>query len=120
MSTAQYTTNQDTSAIFEADLVDAEGDPVAAASLSTLTLTLFDVGTDTIINARNLQNVLNTNNVTIDANGHLTFRAGVLDNPFLGSAPALHELHHAVLAATWPSGEGLTYVFEIDVQRTGR
>lgn len=64
--------------------------PIPAASLLTLTLTLYNIksdGTVNHINGRNAQNVLNTNNVTIDASGNLTWAIQVADTTLVEALP---------------------------------
>jgi len=68
---------------YEFDLVDEDDLPVTQAAIEALTLTLYDKLTLAIINTRQDQNVLNTNDVTIDSNGHVVWSVQALDNPLL-------------------------------------
>jgi len=64
--------------------------PIPAASLLTLTLTLYVIKTDGTIgyvNSRNAQNVLNANNVTVDVNGFLTWAIQTLDTTLVEALP---------------------------------
>ena len=73
--------------------------------LDTLTLTLYDLLTGTIINSRNSQNVLNTNNVSYNsATGLLTWDMQPLDNPIINNALE-REVHVAEFKATYSGGK---------------
>jgi hypothetical protein len=81
--------------------------PIPLASLSTLILTLYAIIADssmTIINARDHQNVLNANNVTVHATtGLLTWTIQVLDTTLV--EPTLpFERHIALFEWTTASG----------------
>ncbi len=95
-----FQVNRDTTATFTGTLTDASGTVVPSASLTALTLTLYDLNTRSvasgygIINNRNLQNVLNANNVTVNAQGVVTFSMVVADNPCIGTQP--QERHRMV------------------------
>jgi hypothetical protein len=100
-------------------LVDENGDALTASQLSTLTLSLYDERTGTVLNSRDAQNVLNTNNVTVydtvqgqaPAAGADDERYNVLwqvqpgDNAVLSTKrqPVL-ERRRAVFRYTWASG----------------
>lgn len=89
---------------YGATITDLDGvTPVPAASLATMTLTLYSLHSQAVINARNAQNVLNANNVTIDANGVLTWEVQPADNPILDDTLAV-ERHRALFAWTWGGG----------------
>lgn len=64
-------------ATFTATIRDAAGSAVSSASITTATLTLKNGST--IINGRNAQNVLNTNNVTINTDGGLVWSIQTAD-----------------------------------------
>lgn len=81
--------------------------PLPAVTLTTLTLTLYVIlsdGTQAIVNGRNIQNVLNLNNVTVDGSGNLTWNVQVGDTTPQQVIP--FEIHRAVFAWTWPGGAG--------------
>jgi hypothetical protein len=64
--------------------------PISAASLLTLTLTLYVIkgdGTTAFVNGRNHQNVLNLNNVTVDTNGNLVWSVQVADTTLVEAVP---------------------------------
>lgn len=81
--------------------------PLPGSVLATLALTLYvtvAAGTDTIVNGRNHQNVLNQNNVTVDVNGNLVWSVQVADTTPVETPP--FEQHHALFEWTWPGGSG--------------
>jgi hypothetical protein len=74
-----FRVKEKTSAIYTAILKDGSGNPIALSDITTLTLTYFNED-DSIINTRNAQNVLNTNDVTVHiTSGLLTWTLGVVD-----------------------------------------
>ena len=90
------------SARLTAQLVDENGSGI---SPSTLTLSLYVLGdTNTIINNRNNQNVLNTNDVTVDTSGNLTWNMQPQDNQIMSSNRRL-EYHVALFEWTWGTGK---------------
>lgn len=94
---------EDSTSTYTAILRDQDGVAVGAASLTALTLTLYNEATGAIINSRNAQNVLNANNVTVSAGGVLTWSMQEEDNPIIDSGLGI-ELHTALFAYTWDSG----------------
>lgn len=93
--------HQNTKARYTGQIVDELGAGIDAASLTTLTLTLYDLVSNTIINGRNAQNILNANNVTVDASGNLVWSVQPSDNPIYSSTPVENELHIALFQWTW-------------------
>ena len=103
---------------YSATLVDELG--VAIATLTTLTLSLYDVETGTILNSRNNQNVLNLANVTFAA-GALVWSVQPADHAVVGSREL--EKHRAVFEYTWSSGtkrdwHALEFTVEAEVEVT--
>lgn len=94
--------------LYTATVVGNDGvTPLPAASLLTLILTLYAIkqdGTDGIVNARNAQNVLNANNVTVNAGGLVTWSIQVGDTTLVESIP--YERHIALFEWTWAAGAG--------------
>ncbi len=109
-----------TSAKYTAQLVDPTLYPagVPAAALQTLVLTLYDLTTGTVINSRNAQNVLNTNNVTIDASGNLVWAIQGADNPIITATLAI-ETHIALFEAAWTGG-ACTHEVSLPVRNVAR
>lgn len=93
---------------YTATIVGNDGStPLPAATLVTLTLTLYVIKTDgtiAYVNSRNAQNVLNVNNVTISAAGLLTWAIQTQDTTLVESLP--FERHIALFEWTWASGVG--------------
>lgn len=93
---------QKTSGIYTATLKDETGTVIPLAGLSVLLLTLYNadvpeplVVADNIINSRNLQNVLNQNNVTFHAtSGLLTWTLQPADTTIVDETRKT-ELHVA-------------------------
>lgn len=91
------------SGVYSAQLLDQDGVAIPAASLVTLTLTLSVKDTGDIINSRSAQNVLNTNNVTVDASGNLVWTVQPADHAVVATGRKV-ERHRAVFDFTWSSG----------------
>lgn len=83
---------------------DELGAVIPAASMTSLKLTLYDVLTGTVLNARDAQNVLNANDVTLDATGTLVWQVRPADHALVGTSPRALEKHRAVFDFTWASG----------------
>jgi hypothetical protein len=108
------------SARYTATLLDELGAGVPAASLTTLTLTLYDDKTGAIINGRNAQNVLNANGVSVDASGNLVWAITPADTPIVTDTLQT-ETHYAVFKATWSSGaKGLSHAAPLTVTNMWR
>ena len=79
------------SGLFTGTLTANDGvTPIPAASLLTFTLTLYVIkgdGTTGIVNGRNAQNVLNANNVTVNAAGLVTWSIQVADTTLVEALP---------------------------------
>lgn len=93
---------------YTATIVGNDGvTPLPLATLTTLVLSLYVVkadGTIAYVNGRNGQNVLNANNVAVDANGFLTWTIQTADTTLVEALP--FERHIAVFKWTWPAGTG--------------
>lgn len=95
---------QDTSGKYSATLLDEEGVGVDAADLDTVTLTLYDTATEDIVNEREEQNILNTNQVEIDTLGNLEWNWLPEDMPLLNEISRTPEVHTALFTFIWNSG----------------
>ncbi len=93
------------------------GVAIPLATLTTVTLTLVDRNTGTVINSRDAQNVKNANGCTIDAAGNLTLTLTPSDNPVLGTLnDGAEEVHIGTLQWTWSAGaKERTQEFEVRV-----
>ena len=94
------------SAVYEVTLVSELDAPIPDSQFLTLTLTYYDVATGTVLNGRTAQNVLDANNVTVDAvNGLVTWTFQPADWAIVDpKLPAMHyERHRALFQWTWSS-----------------
>ncbi len=101
---ATFYVNEKTTAKYTAVLKDENGATVGSSDLVTLTLTLYNKADGTIINNRNAQNVLNANNVTVDANGNLAWTLQPADNIIVSDSSGINETHVALFEATYGVG----------------
>jgi len=88
-----------------ATIKDENDEGIPAASLNTLTLTLYNLDdgpVHAIINSRNAQDVLNANGVTVDTAGILTWSVNALDTAIVGTG--VQEKHRAVFEWTYNGG----------------
>ena len=89
---------------YTAVLKDETGAVIPASALTAITLTLYDLATNAIINNRDGQNVLNANNVTIDNSGNLVWSVQAADHALVRTSGRPLEKHRAVFEYTWSSG----------------
>lgn len=123
MAIERFRFDEQSSGSIEGDILDSEGSAVAAASLTTAELTLFDWDTgaaggsvsprDGIINSRDGQDIKNANNVTIDSAGHFLWEIQPEDN-IIVTARRQIERHRAMFLFTWADGE-FRFECELDV-----
>ena len=107
LTIAERVIPEGTTATYTATLQDEAGQPVALASLTSLTLTYYNVADGSIINSRNAQDVKNANNVTVHAtNGLVTWELQAADTVIVDStiATGRREQHKALFTWTWASG----------------
>lgn len=90
-------------ALLTATFRDETGAALPAASLASVTLTLYDRDTQAIINSRSNQSILNANGGTVDANGLLTLTLATADNPILDDTKKV-EQHVALVRWTYGIG----------------
>lgn len=120
LTEAERTVNEGTTFLYTCTLKDESGVVVPLSAIGALTLTLYDVDSDTIINSRDTQNVLNANNVTVHAtSGLLSWTAQAADNPIvLATRPAGSlERHIALFEWTWATTKKGKHELEIFVQQ---
>lgn len=108
-----------TTARLTGQLLDETGAGVPASSLTTLKLTLYDKLTGTVINSRDQQDVLNTNDVTIDNSGNLVWTMKPADNVILDDTLNV-ETHVALFEATWSSSKAANMELEFQVRNLAR
>jgi len=119
----RFIANQHSIARYTAVLKDETGTPVSSASVTTLTLTLYNLNSTTlaILNSRDHVNALNANNVTLDTSGNLAYTMQPADN-VVGATIAKGDLepHRVLFEFTWSGGvkrgshEVTVYVRKID------
>lgn len=98
----ERTMNEKTTGTYTAYLEDADGVVLPLSAILTVTLTLYDKPTGTIINSRNAQSVLNANNCTVHAtSGLLTWAVQVLDTTLVSTTLAPGELEEHVYLFSW-------------------
>ena len=76
-------------------------------NLASLKVTLFDKVTSTLINARNLQDVLDANDGVVAADGTLTLRLGPSDNIIVGTDLPDEFLEDHIARFTWTWNDGV-------------
>lgn len=84
-------------------LYDHLGAVLPAASLTTLTLTLYDILTGNILNSVSAVNILNTGRGTVDTAGNMEIVLLPADN-LLNNTALASERHIALIEWTWGSG----------------
>lgn len=117
---AQRIINEGTDFVYKATLLDADSVAIPLTSIDSITLTLFDAGTGTIINSRDNLNVKNTNQVTIHAtSGLLTWNALPADSPIVSTskAPGALEQHIALFRLVYSGTKALNYPLELYVKQ---
>lgn len=100
--------HQATAGKYSVQLVDQDDAALDSTVLETLTLTLYDTKTLTIINSRHTQNVLNANQVAIDCEGLLVWHWVALDMPMISTTKD-EEIHTALFTFVWGSGAYKAY-----------
>lgn len=95
---------EQSNAKYTAYLTDETDTVIPASDLGTMTLTLRDKATGTVINSRSAQNVLNANNVTVHASsGLVTWSIQSADvTPVNRNQP--YAEHQAEFVVTWATG----------------
>ncbi|MFA5715792.1 MAG: hypothetical protein WC998_08625 [Candidatus Paceibacterota bacterium] len=121
LTVTQRRVREGVTAIYTATVQDEHANALEPADLTTLTLTLYDKTTGTIINSRDGQSILNTNNVTIASGGLLTWTMQPADNAIVTTASfasGQYEKHIALFEWTWNSGaKAGKYEVQIDVEQ---
>lgn len=102
---------------FTGILKDDFGNSIGSNDVLTLTLTITDQLTKTVINDRLNQDVLNANNVTLDIYGNLSWTIQALDNIIVGSefVPGTVERHEVLFEWTWGSSKYSNELYYFDV-----
>jgi hypothetical protein len=119
LTPSQRRVREGCTALYTATIQDEANDPLLLTDLTTLTLTLYDKTTGSIINSRDDQDVKNTNGVTVSAGGVLVWTMSPADNVIVG-APSRNqpEQHVALFEWTWDTGtKAGKYEVQIDVEQ---
>lgn len=85
-----------------AQFTKEDGSNLPLAELVSCALTLYVRGTETIINGRDHQSVLNINGGTVDVGGALAIRLGPGDMAAIQDRP--REWHVALIEYSWEGG----------------
>lgn len=96
-----------TSALLEFTLTDEDGanSAVVAAQVTAMTLTYYDEETGQIINNRDLQSVLDLNNVALDDSTGVVTWSMQPDDSIIVDARKSSERHVASFSWTWGAGK---------------
>lgn len=111
--TSVFAGTERTTSRYTATIEDADGNALPLASIGTVTLTLTDVDTETVINNRDDQDVKNANNVTIHVtSGLLTWEVQSADMPIVTNGRKT-EMHRAVFDVAYSASKRLVHEFYI-------
>lgn len=99
--------------VITAIIKDQNGDPIPGSDLTVLTLTLVDVESRHIINAKDGTNIL-VSPLPVDELGNFTLRLDAEDNEVLNRRRQI-ERHRAIVHFEWADGKANEQI-EIEVQ----
>lgn len=88
-------------------MYDNGGSALAKASISAITMTLYNDGDKSIINSRENANVLDATIGTVTSAGVLTLKLTTSDNAMIDSNKE-KEVHVIALTWTWTDGAGVS------------
>ena len=115
-TTIQAQILEKTTPTIKGTLKDENGTAIPAASLATLTLTLYSLsGAQPIINTRQEQNVLNANNVVVDSSGLLTWSMQEADTAIIATTEVGSEKHRAVFAWGYGSAKKGRHIIDMTI-----
>src|SRR5262245_10271429 len=114
----EFYVNEKTTALYTATLKDELDAGIPVDSLATITLTLYDRATGTIINSRDHVDAKNLNGVAIDSSGNLAWTMAPADNAIVGSYEL--EEHIALFEWTFASGKAGKHERPIYVRNLGK
>ena len=107
--------NEKSTAVYAANLTDENDVAIGSGVIDVLTMTLSNVVDGAIINARDGQDVLNTNNVTVSAGGALVFTMQPADTAIIDSTRDV-EVHRATFQLQFNSVSYSTWDVEFTVR----
>lgn len=91
------------SGVYRARIVDENNQSISGSVLTSFTLTLYDQISNVKINARDQQNALNANQVTVDGQGNVEWIWLPADMQILNPNRDI-EIHVAMFEAKWLDG----------------
>jgi hypothetical protein len=98
-----------TTPVYTATIKDADGVPIPLNQITSLTMTLFDNATGSIINARDDQDILNTNGVVVEeTSGKLIWNMSEQDTA-IGNDASFYESRIGQFVWTYGSGKRGTH-----------
>jgi len=119
MTTEEWTIDEGESGNITSTLQNKVGNALTKSELLTLKITIFDVRSNTIVNNRLNQNILDANNGTVDTVGELTFKLQPEDTVNVGSPRKFLEERQVTIEWTWQDLEAVVntgkHVFSIYV-----
>lgn len=115
-----YTFNEEQTGTLTGVIRDDLGGLLGSSDLTTLTLTITDQITSGIINSRFRQDILNTNDVTIDLTGNFSWSIQEEDNVIVGvtAVPGTVERHEVLIEWTWGSSKYSNELYYFDVTQS--
>jgi hypothetical protein len=90
--------------VYTTTLKDEDGVVIALSAIDSITMTIIEFTGDTVINSRNGQDVLNTNNCTMHAtSGLFTWEIQTGDTAIVLASPSLvsREVHLVTITVVW-------------------
>lgn len=108
LSSLERTVLEETTFEYAGVLTNEKELPVPDTDLDSLTLTLYDKKTGVIINSRDNQDILNTNDGTVDASGNFTWQASPEDNDIIDDTLLDGQLEEHVALFTWKYNSGVS------------
>lgn len=112
-----YTFDEGQTGTLSGVLRDEFDNPIGSNDLLTLTLSIIDSVTQTVINSRYRQDALNANDVTLDALGNLVWSIQTEDNIIVSSEsiPGTVERHEVLFEWTWGTSKYSNELYYFDV-----
>lgn len=101
MTVEDWTIDEGESGSITASVQDKAGNPLTKAELTSLTISIVDLKSDTVINNRNNQTILDANNGTVAVDGTLTFKLQPQDTINVGSPRNSLEERQVTISWTW-------------------
>ena len=101
MTTEEWTIDEGESGNITAVLQDKAGNDLTKVEVLSLILTIVDIRSDTVINNRSSQNILDVNDGTVDALGKLTLKLQPQDTVNVGSPRLFLEERQITIEWTW-------------------